>query len=133
MITVVWNPHGFYVIQSLSKEIKCTGRYYLNDILSQTAALRDVGNCRKMIVHADNSGPNGAKCVTEFMDHNSKKRAPHLSYSPDIAPSDFYLFGYVKHQLQGHEFTKRAEIVSVISEILNQIPIDTLIDVLTIG
>jgi histone-lysine N-methyltransferase SETMAR len=117
----------------MSKEIKCTGRYYSNDILSQTAALRDVGNHRKKIVLPDNSGPQVAKCVTEFMDHNSIKRAPHSPYSPDLAPSEFYLFVYVKHQLQGHEFTEQAELVSAISEILNQIPIDTLIDALTIG
>jgi hypothetical protein len=40
-----------------------------------------------------------------------------------------YLFGYVKHRLQGHEFTEGAELVSAISEILNQIPTDTLADV----
>jgi hypothetical protein len=62
------------------------------------------------------------------MDHNWWKRAPHPPYSPDLAPSDFYLFAYVKHQLQGHEFTEGAELVSAISEILNQIPTDTLID-----
>jgi hypothetical protein len=28
IITVVWNPHGFHVIQSLPKGIKWTGRYY---------------------------------------------------------------------------------------------------------
>jgi hypothetical protein len=63
------------------------------------------------------------------MDHNSLKRAPHPPYSPDLAPSDFYLFGYIKHQLQGHEFTEGTELVSAISEILNQIPINTLVDV----
>jgi hypothetical protein len=55
------------------------------------------------------------------------------SYSPDLAPSDFFLFGYVRHQLQGHEFTEGAELVSAISEFLNQIPTDTLVDVLTTG
>jgi hypothetical protein len=63
------------------------------------------------------------------MDHNSLKRAPHSPYSPDLAPTDFYLFGYVRHQLQGHEFTERTELVSAISEILNQIPTNTLVDV----
>jgi hypothetical protein len=40
MITVVWNPHGFHMIQSLSKGIKWTGRYGSNNILSQIVALR---------------------------------------------------------------------------------------------
>jgi hypothetical protein len=57
------------------------------------------------------------------------KRASHPPYSPDLAPSDFYLFAYVKHQLQRHEFTEGAKLVSVISEILNQIPTDALADV----
>jgi hypothetical protein len=39
------------------------------------------------------------------------------------------IFGYVKHQFQGHEFMEGAELVSTVSEILNQIPTDTLVDV----
>jgi hypothetical protein len=67
------------------------------------------------------------------MDHNSLKRVPHPPSSSDLAPSDFYLFGYVKHQLQGHEFTEGAKLVSAIFEILNQIPTDTSVDILTTG
>jgi hypothetical protein len=63
------------------------------------------------------------------MAHNSLKRAPHPPYSPDLTPSDFYLFVSVKQQFQGHEFTEGAELVSAISEFLNQIPTDTLVDV----
>jgi hypothetical protein len=82
-----------------------------------------------MIVHADTAGPHVVKCVTEYMDHNSLKRVHHPPCSPDFAPSDFYLFGYVKHQLQRHEFTEGAEFVSAISDNLNQIAIDTLVGI----
>jgi hypothetical protein len=92
MITVVWNPHGFHVIQSLSKGIKWTGRYYSDNILSQIAALRDVGSCRKMIGHADDAGLHVAKCVAAYMDYNSMKRARHHPSSADLAPSDFYIY-----------------------------------------
>jgi histone-lysine N-methyltransferase SETMAR len=113
----------------MPKGIKWAGRYYSDNILSQTAALRNVGSHRQMTVHADNAGPHVAKCVMEYTDHNSLKRAPHPPYSPDLAPADSYLFGYLKHQLQGHEFTEGAEPVSAISEILNQVPTDTLVNV----
>jgi hypothetical protein len=63
------------------------------------------------------------------MDDNSLKRGYHPPYLHDLAPSDFYLFGYVKHQLQGHKFTEGAELVSTISEFSNQIPTDALVDV----
>jgi hypothetical protein len=82
-----------------------------------------------MIVHADNAGSHVAKYVTKYTDHDSLKRAPHSPLSPDVALSDFYLFGCVKHQLQRHEFTDGAELVSAISDILNQIPTDRLVDV----
>jgi hypothetical protein len=62
------------------------------------------------------------------MDHNSLKRAIHPPCSPDLTPSDFCLFEYLKNQLHGPEFTERPEFVSTTSEILNQIPTDTLID-----
>jgi histone-lysine N-methyltransferase SETMAR len=31
---------------------------------------------------------------------------PHPSYSPDLAPSDYHLFGFVKHQLCGRFETR---------------------------
>jgi hypothetical protein len=116
-------------MQSLSKGTKWTGRYYSDNILSQIGALRDVGGYRKMIVHSDNASPHIAKCVTEYIDQNSLKRAPHPPYSPDLAPSECPLVGDVKHQLQRHEFAEGAELASAISEIWNQIPTDTLVDV----
>jgi hypothetical protein len=88
-----------------------------------------MGGHQKILVHADDVGPHAAACVTEYMGHNSLKRAPHPPDSPDFAPSDFCLFGYIKHYLQGYEFTKRTEHVSAILDILNQIPTDTLVDV----
>jgi hypothetical protein len=100
MITIIWNPHRLHVTQSLSKGIKCTGRYGSDNSFSQIAALRDVGSHRKIIVHADDTGSHAAKCVTESMDHTSLKRSPHSPSSPVLAPSDFSLFVYVKHQLQ---------------------------------
>jgi hypothetical protein len=39
-----------------------------------------------------------------FLERNAMKRAPHPAYSPDLAPSDFYLFGYVKQFVARQEF-----------------------------
>jgi hypothetical protein len=33
------------------------------------------------------------------------RRAPHPQYSPDLAPSNFFLFGYIKKLLSECEFS----------------------------
>jgi hypothetical protein len=82
-----------------------------------------------MIVHVDNVGPHVAKCVTKYMEHSLLKIVPRPPYSPDLAASTLSTFIYVKDELQKHEFPEGAWFVWAISAILNQIPIDTLVDV----
>jgi hypothetical protein len=56
------------------------------------------------------------------MEENGIGRATHPSYSPDLAPSDFHLFGYMKHCLRGQsfeaadEFFSASEVISMGSE-----------------
>jgi hypothetical protein len=48
-------------------------------------------------------------------------RTPHPSFSPDLAPSDFYLFGRLKTTMKGCLFEDENELwVGIISE-LNKI------------
>ena len=54
------------------------------------------------------------------------KRAPHPPYSPDIAPSDFFLFGYIKNKMEGQSYESRKEVKKCITDILQQIPTDML-------
>ena len=56
------------------------------------------------------------------MDQNEIRRAPQPPYSPDIAPSDFYLFGYLKEKLKGYKFNSKEELLSEIISILEEIP-----------
>ena len=57
------------------------------------------------------------------------KKAAQLPYSPDIAPSDFYLFGYIKKCLKGTRFESPQQLYSAITEILRGISPETLTSV----
>jgi hypothetical protein len=46
------------------------------------------------------------------------KRAPHAAYLPDLPPSDFYLFGYVRQFLVGQEFPDGKALLGAINAIL---------------
>ena len=47
---------------------------------------------------------------------------PHAPYSPDLAPSDFWLFPTMKDTLRGRTFTSRAAIASAIFQWSNKTP-----------
>jgi hypothetical protein len=61
------------------------------------------------------------------------KRAPHPPYSPDIAPSDFFLDGDVKRKLMGYRAESKSELLARIRVILAQIPRDVLSGVFSSG
>jgi hypothetical protein len=49
------------------------------------------------------------------------KSAPHPPYSPDLAPSDFYLFAYVKKCLAGLSFEDADQLLAAVEGILEGI------------
>jgi len=129
MITIAWNPLGFHAAEVLPKGAKWTAKYYVETILPKIARLREKDDHRWLIVHADNARPHTARVVGEYMDANCLRKAPHPPYSPDLAPCDFFLFGYIKEKLKGFEFANGEELLSAINEILAAIPADTLLRV----
>jgi hypothetical protein len=81
-----------------------------------------------LIVYADNARPHTAAAATsqKFMEENGMIRAPHPYYSPDLTPSDFYLFGYVKHCLRGQSFETADDLLLSIEAVLRDIEKSTL-------
>jgi histone-lysine N-methyltransferase SETMAR len=99
MLTIVWNPGGFHLANILPKGFKFNASHYVTQILDPLSKWRrsQVGRTnRQLIVHADNARPHTAKMTSQSMEQNSMQRAAHPPHSPDLAPSDFYLFGYAK-------------------------------------
>jgi hypothetical protein len=129
MLTIAWNPHGFHVIDVLPKGEVFSAAYYIRNILNPISALAAPNDSRRLIVHADNSRCHTAKIVLSFMAEKNLKVAPHPPYSPDLAPSDFYLFGYLKEQLRGCRFETADQLLSEVKRLLSEIPASQLLDV----
>ena len=70
----------------------------------------------------DNARVHRAKWVTQFMLANRLTNAPHPPYSPDLAPSDFYLFGKLKHLIIGKEFAGPDDLINWINAEFMKIP-----------
>jgi hypothetical protein len=104
LLTVVWNTQGFHLIDTMPRREKFSTRYFVDKILTPISAQLIPTRRRKLGIHADNSGYHSAKVVLDFMPQKQTKLAPHRSYSPDLAPSDFSIFDHLKEGLRGSFF-----------------------------
>jgi hypothetical protein len=50
---------------------------------------------------------------------------PHQPYSPDFAPCDFFLFGYLKQHLEEKYFTREDQVIADVREDFEKIPLQT--------
>jgi hypothetical protein len=110
--------------QGSQKSRKFNAGYYIAEILeplSQWRSIEAAGNERKLLVHADNARPHTAKLSNQYFNENRMKSAPHPSYSPDLVPSDFSLFGYVKRCLTGLSFEDADQLLAAIEGVLHGI------------
>jgi transposase len=124
MVTIVWNPTGFYPIVALPKRMKFNPNYYISRILDPLSEWRrnQVGGSDwRLHVRAGNGRPHTAKNVTEFLTGNGMKRAPHPPYSLDMASRDFYLFGHIKGRLVGALFEEPDQLLQAIGVIFQSI------------
>jgi transposase len=100
--------------------------YYRDNILATLIQLHPEDDRRKLVVHADNASAHTAQKCQTFCEENGLRLAPHPSYSSVLAPSDFFLFGYVKERLKRMVFPSYEELVDAIGEVVTGIESETL-------
>jgi hypothetical protein len=100
MVTIVWNPQSFHLADTLPKGHRFNAKYYIDRILQSLLESRSTGRGPGLIIHADNERPHTAQKTLEFCQENRFEMSPYPPYSLDLALSDFFLFGHVKHVLE---------------------------------
>jgi transposase len=70
----------------------------------------------------DNASPHRARLTAQNLEENHIPTNFHPAFSPDLAPSNFFLFGALKGQLGGRIFESPDELVEAICEIASAIP-----------
>ena len=117
--------HWFYIIDILPEGQIFNSSYFIDYILKPLSLKRSticVQTDKKLLwLHLDNCRVHNSKSATESLRMLGFKRAPHPPYSPDLAPSDFYLFGYIKEKLKGCFFDTIEELKAKIILILEEI------------
>jgi hypothetical protein len=99
--------------------------YFINAIMQPLIAklfpMGRIPHIHRLIVHLDNYRVHFSKHSQKFFDDNSLLRLPQPPYSPDLAHSDFWVFGHVKSALHGSKFEGPDELLQGIHDFLNDV------------
>jgi transposase len=110
---------GFPLIGALPKGRTFNAEYDRDNIIAILTQLQSEDDRRKLVAHADNAKTHTAQKRRAFCEENGLRLALHAPYSPDLAPSDFFLFGYVKERLKGIVFLSYEELLDAIGEVVD--------------
>jgi hypothetical protein len=70
----------------------------------------------RLSAHLDNCRVHSSNASKYFADENFLVAVPRLPYSPDLPPSDFWLFGQIKTPLADHVFNDIDELLEAVME-----------------
>jgi hypothetical protein len=109
MMTVAWNPLGFYLADALPTGRLFDAKYYRDNIFTALIQLHPEPGRRQLVVHADSARPHIDQQCGTFRGKAGLRLVTHPLDSRHLAPSNFFLFRHVKNCFQGIVFQSHEE------------------------
>ena len=113
MLCVWWSVRGVIHYELLPPNTTVTASYYCNQLESVNSQLEKMrpkhGKVR--FLH-DNARPHTASLTKDKLKELDWEVLPHPPYSPDLAPSDYYLFRSLHNFLRDKEYKNRDEVTN---------------------
>jgi histone-lysine N-methyltransferase SETMAR len=113
--TVFWDSQGIILINYLEKGRTITGASYsslLDHMKTELQEKRPQLAHKKILFHHDNAPAHTYRAVAAKLMELGFQLVPHPPYSPDLAPSDYYLFPNTKKWLAGRRFYSNEEVIA---------------------
>lgn len=117
LLCIWWDQQGVIYYELLKPKETITGDRYRLQLMRLSRALKEKRPLYeqrhdKVILLHDNARPHVAQSVKTYLETLKWEVLPHPPYSPDIAPSDYYLFrsmahGLAEQRFHSHEDTKK--------------------------
>ena len=113
MASVFWDSHGVIFIDYLEKGRTITVAYWaalLDRLVDEITKKRPHLKKKKILFHGDNA-PSHTSNIAQANKHKlGFESLPYPPYSPDLAPSDYYLFQNLKRWVCGRRFESNEEV-----------------------
>ena len=110
------------MLDILPKRSTITGVYYANLLDKLRTAIREKRRdklSKGVLLQQDNARVHTCKVAMDAVERNGYELTPHPTYSPDLAPSDFFLFPNLKKDIRGLHFRSNEEVVTAAEEWVN--------------
>jgi [histone H3]-lysine36 N-dimethyltransferase SETMAR len=105
MLSVWWSVYGVVYWELLPVGSTITGDIYARQLQKLKAAVDRMPALRSQVYFLhDNARPHIARPVKFKLARFNWTVLPHPPYSPDLAPSDYWLFGDMQRYLEGRDF-----------------------------
>jgi hypothetical protein len=133
LISVIWSVNGIHSLLDVPKGMTYNSTFFCQSVVIDL--IRNLGahsrrrTLKGLFVHLDNARPHNSRESCECLKDFRATRIPQPAYSPDLAPSDFFLFGYLKLKLQGRTVQSRQGLILAIREVMGEISREKLISV----
>ena len=115
MASVFWDAHGVLFIDYLAKGESINSERYIGQLMrlkNEIGEKRLQMKKKKVLFHQDNAPCHNSLAAMEKLNELSFEYLPQPPYSPDLAPSDYYLFADLKKMLQGKKFYSNEEVIT---------------------
>lgn len=107
MATVFWDAEGIIMVDYLEKGKTVSGEYYallLGQLRDRLKEIRRGKVTKGVLLLQDNAPAHNSNIAKLAVADCGYELLPHPPYSPDMAPSDYYLFPNLKLNLKGRSF-----------------------------
>ena len=104
LVTIFWDSEGVVHTEFSEQGNTVNSTNYVNTLEKLKARLRRVRSEKVSIIHHDNARPHTSLDTRTTSDRLGLRTLPHPPYSPDLAPSDFFLFPKLKDYLKGNRY-----------------------------
>lgn len=123
MMTIFWDSSGVILVDFLPNGTTITGEYYSN-LVKEARKKRRKSRVSELYFLHDNAPVHTAHVTSSTLDHSGFVVLAHPPYSPDLAPSDFYLFTNMKKEIRGIKYANKEDLKAAVMSYLEKKPQD---------
>ena len=117
MATIFWDGEGVIHVDYLPRGSTMNGAYYgaLLKRLRESIKEKRKGKLKRgVLLQQDNAPVHNSKVAIAAAKNCGFEIIPHPPYSPDLAPSDYHMFGHLKKFLRGRRFEDDSDMTAAV-------------------